>query len=193
VVYGRTELAGGSFTSILYSDKTGHNVQSEDTILGTTPPGGYARAELNCLSCHDPHNNGNYRNLKTEINGRPTPVRAIGDPAYRENVYISGMNEFCGACHEKFTAHLGSGGNRGWVRHPVGITLAGARHADYRCWSMLEDRITRVETPSGDPGNTVDARVFCLTCHRAHASPFKDALRWDYSRNSDGCLECHSF
>jgi predicted CXXCH cytochrome family protein len=193
VVYGGTDLAGGSFTSTLQSDKTGHNVYSVDMTLGPAPPGGYAESDLSCLSCHDPHKNGNYRNLKKEVNGRPTAVMALGDPDYQKNVYISGMNAFCGACHEKFYGDSGAGGSHGWVSHPVDIPISGAEHADYRHWSMLENRITRVETPSGNPDNVYDARVFCLSCHRAHASPYNDALRWDYSRDAEGCLECHTF
>jgi hypothetical protein len=193
VVNGPVDLAGGSFTGTLHADGNGHNIQLEDASLGLTPPGGDPRDEMRCLSCHDPHNNGNFRNLKTEINGIPTPVRAVADPNYQHNVYISGMSRFCGACHEKFYGGYNTRGASGWVRHPVDISVSSADNADYAWWSQLADKITQAELPSGDPNNTTGARVFCLTCHRAHASSYSDAMRWDYAGGAGGCLECHKF
>jgi hypothetical protein len=193
VVNGTRELAGGSFTTTLYTDGNGHNIQIRDATLGVTPPGGASRKELNCLSCHDPNNNGNFRNLKTEINGIPTPVRAIGDPEYQKNVYISGMNQFCGACHKRFYGDGNTRGADGWIRHPVGIAVSSAENADFGWWSQVSNKVTQAELPSGDPNNQAGAQVFCLTCHRAHASPYSDAMRWDYGNGAGGCLECHTF
>lgn len=192
VLNGQMELAGGSFTPTLYLDRSGHNIQSVDMTLGFTPPGGGSMNDFSCLSCHDPHGNGNFRNLKTEINGYRTQVQAIGDPTYQKNLYISGMSEFCGACHQQFYGQGNLRGVEGWVRHPVGIAISGARHADFRAWSRKNDKVTLVENPSGNPNNLRGAQVFCLSCHRAHASPFDSAMRWDYRRSTQGCLECHN-
>jgi len=193
VLHGREDLAGGSFTPTLLSDNLGHNIQTVDMALGLTPPGGAALDEFGCLSCHDAHDNGSYRNLKKEINGYSTAVEADGDPDFQQNVYISGMNDFCCACHEKFNRTGNGGGRRGWTRHPVGISIAAAAHADFENWSRLTTRVTQAELPSGNANDIYGAQVFCLSCHRAHASPFKDAMRWDYSDNAQGCLECHTF
>jgi predicted CXXCH cytochrome family protein len=193
VVNGKRELAGGSFTSTLVSDKVGHNILSSDMKLGLTPPGGPSLSEFGCLSCHDAHENGNYRSLKKEINGYTTLVEADGDPEFKQNVYISGINNFCGACHLKFNGAGSGGGMRGRRSHPVGLTIAGAEHADVEHWLGLTGKVTQAEHPSGDPNNPYDAEVFCLTCHRAHATPFNNAMRWDYSKTAQGCLECHTF
>ncbi len=193
VLYGSQDLAGGSFTPTLSTDGTGHNIQTADMALGLTPPGGASLAEFGCLSCHDAHDNGNYRNLKKTINGYATPVEASGDPEFRQNVYISGMNDFCGACHEKFYRTGDGRGLRGRTRHPVGITISGAQHADFQHWSRLTNKVTQAEHPSGTADDFYGAEVFCLSCHRAHASPFTNALRWDYGQTSRGCLECHPF
>jgi predicted CXXCH cytochrome family protein len=193
VVNGQRALAGGSFTSTLVSDKVGHNIVSVDVKLGLTPPGGASLSEFGCLSCHDAHQNGNYRSLKKEINGHTTMVQAEGDPDFQQNVYISGMNDFCGACHEKFNNRSGGRGTRGWMSHPVGIAISGAEHADIDHWSRLENKVTQAEYPSADPDDAYGAQVFCLSCHRAHASPHKNAMRWDHARKPQGCLECHSF
>ena len=193
VFNGMQDLAAGSFTLINSSDEAGHNILSIDESNGLTPPGGAPMSAFGCLSCHDAHDNGNYRNLKKMLNGRSTIVEAIGDPQYQDNVYISGINDFCGACHERFNRTASSRGTRGWRQHPVGITIAGARHADFSHWSGLSERITLAEHPSGNSADLHGAQLFCLSCHRAHASSYKDALRWDYSQNTRGCLECHPF
>jgi len=193
VFNGRVALAGGSFTPTLRSDKVGHNIHSIDVTQGLTPTGGSTMEEFGCLSCHDSHDNGNYRNLKKEINGNQTIVRADGDPDYRENVYISGVNAFCGACHVDFYGEWNTRAAGGWLRHPVGITISGAEYADFRWWSRLENKVTQAEHPSGDPNDLYGAQVFCLSCHLAHASPYKFAMRWDYSKSAQGCLECHTF
>jgi len=194
VINGNKELAGGSFTPTLSSDKVGHNIESIDMTLGLTPPGGVTLEAFECLSCHEAHDNGNFRNLKKEINGYQTVVTANGDPDYRENVYISGMDNFCGACHEAFHGVPTAGGGRGSRGgHPVGITIYGAEHADFDSWSRLENRVTETRHPSGSRNDLFGAEVFCLSCHRAHASPYRDAMRWDYSKTPQGCLECHAF
>jgi predicted CXXCH cytochrome family protein len=188
VFNGPAELAGGTLTPTLRSDKVGHNIVSIDMILGLTPPGGSTLMDFGCLSCHDAHANGNFRNLKKEINGYQTLVMADSDPNYRENVYISGMDNFCGACHEKFHGAHNAGGG-----HPVGITIYGARYADFEFWSSLDNRVTEAQYPTGSRNDLFGAEVFCLSCHRAHASSFRDSMRWDYSKNARGCLECHTF
>ena len=193
VINGRKALAGGSFTPTLDSDDNGHNMLSVDETLGRIPPGGQSRTEFNCLSCHDPHTNGNFRNLKLEINGRPTPVLAEGDGHFEKNLYISGINNFCSACHEKFGAGPPEGRGGAWRRHPVGIPIYGAQHADFNHWEGLKAKITLTEFPGGNSNDPYNARVFCLSCHYAHGSPYRDALRWDYAKTTRGCLECHSF
>jgi predicted CXXCH cytochrome family protein len=193
VMNGRTDLAGGSFTATLDSDDAGHNMLTVDATLDLTPPGGLSVTAFNCLSCHDPHTNGNYRNLKKEINGQVTLIRAEGGLHFDKNLYISGINNFCSACHQKFADGPATGSGGAWRRHPVGISIYGSRHADYNHWARLADKITLAEFPSGNPNDPSGAQVFCLSCHFAHAGPYRNALRWDYAKTTQGCLECHSF
>lgn len=41
-------------------------------------------------------------------------------------------------------------------------------------------------------------KVMCLSCHRAHGSPYPDMLRFDYNMeagggtSTDGCFKCHT-
>ena len=193
VFNSRHDLAGGTFTPTLVSDGAGHNMQHRDSKLGLTPPGGMTLDAFDCLTCHDAHDNGNFRNLKKEINGYTTVIVADGDPDYRRNVYISGINDFCGACHEDFISVRSSRGAGGWTRHPVGIAISSAAHADLDHWSRQANKVTEAEYPSGSSNDIYGARVFCLSCHRAHATPYKNAMRWDHARKPYGCLECHTF
>ena len=193
VVNGNREMAGGSFTPTQFSDEFGHNMGAADATLGLTPPGGAPLDAFGCLSCHDAHTTGNFRNLKKEINGHQTPVIANGDPNFQDTVYVSGVNDFCGACHEQLYGAYNAREEKGWRRHPVGIAIYGAQGANFESWSRLQNKVTRAQYPSGNRADLFRAEVFCLTCHRAHASPFKDAMRWDYSKTAQGCLECHAF
>ena len=40
---------------------------------------------------------------------------------------------------------------------------------------------------------SIKAKPFPLSQVTLLESPFKDAMRWDYSKNAQGCLECHTF
>lgn len=193
VMNGRVNLAGGSFTATLESDNAGHNMWGMDETLEMTPPGGLSNTEFNCLSCHDAHTNDNYRNLKKEINGHVTLIHAEGGVHFDKNLYISGINNFCSACHEKFAGGPPTGKRGAWRRHPVGIPIYGSRHADYTHWAGLKNKVTQAEFPSGNSEDLIGAQVFCLSCHFAHAGPYRNALRWDYVATPRGCLECHSF
>jgi len=193
VFNGRKDLAGGSFTPTLSFDDTGHNIRKRDRTLGLNPPGGGSLEAFECWSCHDAHDNGNFRNLKKKINGYTTPVEADGDPGFQQNVYVSGINDFCGACHEDFNSRRNGRGSKGWTLHPVGITISSADHADLEHWSRLANKVTQAEYPSGNPDDIYGAQVFCLSCHRAHASPYKNAMRWNHRQKPYGCLECHTF
>ena len=41
-----------------------------------------------------------------------------------------------------------------------------------------------------------NAIITCITCHRAHGSPYQDLLRWDYKNwpgsGYNGCGDCHT-
>ena len=91
-------------------------------------------------------------------------------------------------------AGLGSGAFSGPASlHGCSLTWVLSARGDGAGWLQVDSRFRPPELPSGDPDNPVGARVFCLTCHRAHASPYPDAMRWDYGNGAGGCLECHTF
>jgi hypothetical protein len=104
----------------------------------------------------------------------------------------TGMSEWCGQCHGEFT---------GANRHVVGATAT----LDGDMVSQYEDYVQTGDLTSGDPltsywalvpfergpneplsasstsGPTTESNVMCLSCHRAHASAFQNAGRWDFT------------
>ncbi len=121
---------------------------------------------------------------------------------------ISGL---CAECHGNFhgTGNGDLGNNSPWLRHPTDIELPGSgEYADYNAGNgneySLEAPVARVTIPNnaestvtpGDGNNSIT----CLSCHRAHASPYKDILRWNYEdmvaggggADGTGCFICHT-
>jgi len=167
-------LAGGDFVFVVKSPGNGHSVEENDPINTLKPPGGKRILDkFTCLSCHSPHNNGNYRNLRLEINGKSTLVKAKVDKNYIKNRYISGMSNFCVSCHTRLLE--------------FSLCMHG-RGPDLSHWSQVKNPITRIAETEEASGKK---RVFCLSCHYAHAGPHTNAWLWDYGKSCTGCLECH--
>ncbi len=115
------------------------------------------------------------------------------------------ISGFCAECHGNFhgeESDIGTGGL--WRRHPTDISLPGdgTEYAAYTSYSV-EVPVARISIPNApgssiDPNETTDDIVMCLSCHRAHASPNRDSLRWNYEEmiagggGSGGCFTCHT-
>ncbi len=117
---------------------------------------------------------------------------------------ISTMSQLCAECHGNFHSGSGLAPSGPWIRHPTDAVLPNsAPYSSYTSYSPLAPVArqaigdgTTAASGSVTPGSDV---VFCLSCHRAHGSPYADMLRWDYStcRNATansncGCFVCHS-
>jgi len=124
-----------------------------------------------------------------------------------------GISDFCAGCHNDFHSwpaggYPNGGNDSPWLRHPAAIALpSSGEYAAYTAYDPdvpvarnSSDTLTGYSGPSGTvtPGQD---KVMCLSCHRAHGSPYKDMLRWDYNNmkagTSDsaagtGCFKCHS-
>lgn len=124
---------------------------------------------------------------------------------------VTTISDFCAECHGQFHAgglsgDSGIGSASPWLRHPTDAVIPNSgEYASYTVYST-EVPVARPAIPQS-PGGTVDpgdstnedgAIVMCLSCHRAHASPYLDALRWDYDTmlaggsGSGGCFTCHT-
>jgi len=107
------------------------------------------------------------------------------------------MTAYCTGCHGVF--HDNQGGPSPWLRHPSDARLpSSGEYANYTTY----DPLVPVARPSLD--GTVSATVtpgtdmvMCLSCHRAHGSPYYKMMRWDYASTTlstalSGCNVCHT-
>jgi hypothetical protein len=113
------------------------------------------------------------------------------------------VSYLCGECHGKFHTWKGGASEVGtaspWLRHPTDIALKSTgEYAGYTFYDMSAP----VARPNPDsvtdptlvtPGTDI---VMCLSCHRAHASPYFKMMRWDYkgwpASGTNGCNVCHT-
>ncbi len=129
------------------------------------------------------------------------------------------INYLCAECHGDFHKNSSinntSGGGSPWLRHPTDYDMNNVSTKEYGSYpnaskfnsvSAAGDYFTDV--PVGNTGGTVkssvlsatgDAVVLCISCHKAHGSPYADLLRWDYTQCSAGgtqsncgCFACHT-
>ncbi len=114
--------------------------------------------------------------------------------------YGDGMAGWCANCHGNFYSQSAAGG-----MHPTDVTppleynsyvatgnftgsvdtaydpLVPIERGGVAASSELPDPDPTAADAAADDGVTGTSNVMCLSCHRAHASPFENALRWDYS------------
>ena len=113
------------------------------------------------------------------------------------NNTVSGL---CAECHGYFhgTSQGEVGSQDPWLRHPTDIALpADGEYMSYTTYSLVAP-VARTSIPDG-VRSTVSSSdvVMCLSCHRAHASPYYKLMRWDYRNwpgngQTNGCSVCHS-
>ena len=139
---------------------------------------------------------------------------------------VFGISRFCAGCHGDFHSTRYGPVNGGfyagawfaapWLRHPAGIYLPSTGETSkyntdgtgpegtpglYNPIAPVgRQNIDTYTDPSSDVsvGSSGDM-VMCLSCHRAHGSPYPDMLRWDYSTckagtadSRCGCFICHT-
>ena len=130
------------------------------------------------------------------------------------------INYLCAECHGNFHLHSqvdDSTTGSPWLRHPTDFDMNNVKTKEYGSYpnATLYTSVTNagdyfVDVPVGNTSGAVnssvlqasgDAIVLCISCHRAHGSPYADLLRWDYSTcdagqsNQDadcGCFACHT-
>ena len=167
------------------------------------PGGNYPSSELTCTSCHDPHGNQNFRMLYgvgpvpsgSFQFSQPAPqAQGIGlsgaaESASQHTAYQAGMSAWCGNCHTAVHLTLAT------FLHPVDAPLSARTISRYNRYAGGTDTTGGTEAtayvpqvPFEDPANTnsgttgpgSESRVFCLSCHRAHATSAPAGGRWDF-------------
>lgn len=92
----------------------------------------------------------------------------------------------CYKCHGYYHDPSGSFS----FEHPSNVTLSSYPAGTY---SMVTPVARPEDNYTGSPTNVrvnVDF-VMCLSCHRAHSSPYGDMMRWNYPGDATPCLNCH--
>lgn len=127
----------------------------------------------------------------------------------------SSISNFCASCHGNF--HNGSNpagisddastfGTAGsWIRHPVDYAMPLTTGTEYAGYGKPTAGDYNVATPLGSVnvstqkstvGGVGDNIITCISCHRAHGSPYDYSLRWDYmswpAAGYYGCGDCHT-
>lgn len=194
---------GGGFPSDL-TDPAHHAHALGPTPL--LPPSGDTEVVMSCVTCHEPHGNGAYRNLRTNPSGKVrasvppvvsqtvTAVSGQGDPYTRANLrYVSGMSQWCMDCHNLITAEHSATADALVAAHPWDLPLFGSAKADYGAWSGPVPNRVPVQNAAGVAAPNEGDQVFCLSCHKAHGSPNEATLIYaDGVTRSSTCQQCHN-
>ena len=124
---------------------------------------------------------------------------------------ISGL---CARCHGAYHNTVGGDdafginedntnfANGNWIRHPTDYAMS-ATTGEYAAYVTYqpETPLGRLAANIANAGDTVTAGhriVLCVSCHRAHGSPYDDGLRWNYNTMqfgtgvTNGCMNCHT-
>ena len=126
------------------------------------------------------------------------------------------ISHFCAGCHGYFHGIVQSANNNGqspWLRHPTNIAIPnkgeyklyntqdGSHIGPYSNLAPVARDPNEITSMTGASSTVTPGKdqVMCLSCHRAHGSPYPDMMRWDYSQcnagstNSNcGCFVCHT-
>jgi predicted CXXCH cytochrome family protein len=99
---------------------------------------------------------------------------------------------FCCGCHGN--KHISQDpGSEDWIRHPSGAFPVDGRYTEYSPQTPVSrpDLSRYAEDPPTEETSVVTPdtdMVMCLSCHRAHGSPYPKMLRW---KTVGGCDDCH--
>lgn len=180
-----------------------HGGLSNDTVTtpGTLPYVGY-RMLLGIAGKEDP--DWEYSFSATDHN----QYKGADDPGGGTD--SSTISTLCARCHGLFHSPINEIGTVSpWLRHPNDYDLgnSGGEYANYNGGAGYSNLIplasTNISSVISNPivsSASGQAIITCLSCHRAHGSPYIDSLRWNYAAayvpgqtdGFGGCAVCHS-
>ncbi len=128
------------------------------------------------------------------------------------------ISSLCAQCHGDFhngTGEIASGtfGAGVWIRHPtdfdMGRAASSSEYLQYNGgtgtsnpYSVIvpvgtTDTSTNLNTTVTVSSAVGQAIVMCISCHRAHGTPYDAILRWNYKKwpgvdGYNGCAVCHT-
>lgn len=111
------------------------------------------------------------------------------------------ISYLCAQCHGQFHSSDTVGTGSPWLRHPTDYAMKSTgEYANYG-GNNINDYQPATPLASSNINTVVskitffnDSIVTCLSCHRAHGSPYYKAMRWDYAGSNTGglCANCHT-
>ncbi len=115
------------------------------------------------------------------------------------------ISQKCIGCHSHF--HSETSADSTWIRHPVEVAIPNSgEFADFTTYDPLVP-VARPNVSATDAGfssiNHGSDLVSCISCHRAHGSPYPAMMRWGYrdwpgidshtgEAAFNGCAVCHT-
>ena len=171
-----------------------HGVGDAITVPGSSPEGGY-RILVGIAGYED--SDWEYRPSANAHN----QYKGVDGAGGTDKSTISYL---CAQCHGQFhdgTENIGS--SSPWLRHPtdydMGNTGVSSEYRDYGGVSNTYQVVTPVGSSDvSSVKSTVafadDSIVTCISCHRAHGTPYYKIMRWDYAGSAGGgfCANCHT-
>jgi predicted CXXCH cytochrome family protein len=147
---------------------------------------------LSCVSCHNPHGNGQYRILRPiPMNAPSTTPVTVPDPAtkvytvtsslnrYFGQIYMNGvyndqlaLTQWCASCHSRYdaagpnSANTSSGDAIYTYRHGTRKVPANAASCD-----SCHDQVTGEAADPLGVGSAIAHVPVCQNCHVAHGAP----------------------
>ncbi len=135
--------------------------------------------------------------------------------SFTSEVTTGSISSLCAKCHGTFhygSNQVASDTTNVWVRHPTDYDMSHAKSSgeyiyynggsgtlsNYSVISPVatSDNLTAPNATVTPNGGTDDTIVMCLSCHRAHGTPYTSILRWDYKDwpggGYNGCAVCHT-
>jgi len=182
-----------------------HHSKSTDPIDGSTVPKSY-RWLLGVTGYED--SDYEYRPTSSNHNQYQGKDRSSDNNPDPNTTTIS---HFCADCHGDFHNGANPDGIDGssfsspWIRHPVDYDMK-LLTGEYASFNRPTVNAYSVAVPLASINVTVplsmvrqtvgDSVIMCLSCHRAHGTPYDSILRWDYkgwpTGGFNGCAICHT-
>lgn len=188
----------GNFESLLGAHHT------KDSVIDGSSVGKSYRFLYQVLGYED--DDWEYRPTATEHN----QYRGI-DRSSDTQKDPSTISALCARCHGDYHQDISSGAwGSPWLRHPtdydLGNTALGSEYRNYPgnygsapgAYSVIAPVASEdVSAPKSTVNFQNDTIVTCISCHRAHGTPYPRLLRWNYfgwpgTTEVNGCHACHT-
>jgi hypothetical protein len=195
-----TQAPGGTYPSASLGCQSCHDPHGQ--VLGGTPNGQLPISESGSYGVAPAAGTiaGNYRLLGDNLHGvitAPAPIAVtagFGETDASHVAYGEGMSEWCASCHAAYTGDPNK--HRSGNLDTLGAVIAanynayvatgdftGVQSDAYTALVPFElqetDKPTLLAAVVSTAGPDAGDNVMCLTCHRAHATAFDNATRWD--------------